>query len=208
MKGKSDSGRFGYELAAFYIDWQDYQISVVRGGLTVNGNAQEASSKGAEAGLSWALTDALTLTGTVSYIDAQLETDEPDLGGSKGTQLPNSPKWSGAVDLDYRFNAGRFPAFAGAAWRYKGEMPVGFEGYTDADGMFWPASSPRYDISAYSLVDLRAGITIEKVDLSFYLTNLFDEWSYQGFSTSFSSPSLGVPTRPRTIGTVVRWNFW
>lgn len=208
MKGKSDSGRFGYELAAFYIDWQDYQISVVRGGLTVNGNAQKASSKGAEAGLSWALTDALTLTGTVSYIDAQLETDEPDLGGSKGTQLPNSPKWSGAVDLDYRFNAGRFPAFAGAAWRYKGEMPVGFEGYTDADGMFWPASSPRYDISAYSLVDLRAGISIEKVDLSFYLTNLFDEWSYQGFSTSFSSPSLGVPTRPRTIGTVVRWNFW
>lgn len=208
MKGTSDSGRIGYDVAAFYIDWTDYQIFVTRGGLNVNGNAEKASSKGAEAALSFALTDSLTLTGSVSYIDAKLGVDEPDLGGTKGTQLPNSPKWQGALDLDYRFNLGDLPAYAGVAWRYKGEQPVGFDGYTDSDGNVWPASAPRYDVSAYSLVDLRAGTSIGKVDLSFYVTNLFDEWSYQSFSPSFTSPSTGVPTRPRTIGTVVRWNFW
>ena len=208
IKGTSENGRLAYEVAAFYIDWQDYQIFISRGGLNVNGNADSASSKGLESALSFALTDALTLSGSISYIDAQLEANEPDLGGTKGTQLPNSPKWQGSLDLDYRFNVGQFPAYAGVAWRYKGEMPVGFKGYIDADGNEWVASAPRYDVSSYSLVDLRAGISISKVDLSFYMTNLLDEWSYQGFVTSFAAPSLGVPTRPRTIGTVARWSFW
>lgn len=208
VKGTSDDGRFGYDVAAFYIDWTDYQVGLVIGGLQVVGNAKKANSKGAEASVSFAATDALTFTGTVSYIDAQLGADDPILGGANGDQLPDSPNWQFALDMQYDFDLGDLPAYAGASWRYKGDMPVGFEGYTDSDGNYWGPSAPRLDIDSYSLVDLRAGTTIGKLDLSLYVTNLFDEWAYTSFSTNFYAPSTGTPTRPRTFGAVVRWNFF
>jgi len=208
MKGTSADGRLGYDLAVFYIDWQDYQISIQRGGIGVAGNADKAISKGAEAALSYAATDALTLRATLSYTNAKLAADTPDLGGADGEQLPNSPKWQGGLDLNYDFNIGDLPAYAGLAWTYKGKMPVGFSGYTDEDGTYWQPSAPRYEVDGYSLVDLRAGVTMGKLDLSFYVTNLLDEWAYTSFSSSYVIPSPGIPTRPRTLGVVARWNFF
>ena len=208
MKGTSEDGRFGYDIAAFYIDWQDYQISVVRGGLSVAGNADKAVSKGAEASLSFAATDALTIKGILSYTNAKLAADDQDLGGADGEQLPNTPKWQAGLDFNYAFNMGKLPAYFGAAWTYKDKMPVGFSGYTDENGVFWPPSSPRLVLDSYSLIDLRLGLTVSKVNLSFYVTNLLDEWAYTSFAPSFDSPSLGVPTRPRTLGMVARWNFF
>jgi hypothetical protein len=63
-------------------------------------------------------------------------------------------------------------------------------------------------IDGYDLVDLRAGLNVGKFDFSLYVTNLLDEWAYTNFAPSFVAPSLGTPTRPRTIGAVVRWNFF
>jgi len=207
IKGSSADGRFSYEAAVFYIDWQDYQIGISRGGVGVVGNAAEAVSKGAEASVSFAATDALTLRATVGYTNAELAADEPDLGGADGDQLPNSPEWQSAVDADYRFNMGELPTYVGLSWRYKGDMPVGFDGYTDAGGTVFPPSSPRVIVDSYNLLDLRAGTIIGPVDLSLYVTNLLDEWAYTTFSSSFLAPSTGTPTRPRTIGVVARWNF-
>lgn len=208
IKGSSADGRFTYDLAAFYIDWQDYIIGVTVGPVGTLSNADEAVSKGAEASLGFAVTDALTLTGTLSYTNAELGTDDPELGGRKGEQLPNSPEWQGAIDIDYRFSLGDLPAYVGAAWRYKGDMPVGFPGYTDADGNYYPPATPRVDIDSYNLVDLRAGLSWGRLDASLYVTNVFDEWAYTSFDSSFAAISLGTPTRPRTIGAVVRWNFF
>ena len=130
VKGTSEDGRWRYDLALFYIDWEDYIINVTVGGVNVAGNADKASSTGAEATLGFAATDALTITGVLSYTNAELAADEPDLGGRDGTQLPNTPEWQGLIDFDYRFSLGELPAYAGAAWRYKDDMPVGFPGYT------------------------------------------------------------------------------
>ncbi|HET6593259.1 MAG TPA: TonB-dependent receptor, partial [Xanthomonadales bacterium] len=116
--------------------------------------------------------------------------------------------WAAALDFDYRFNIGDLPSYVGAAWRYKGNMPVGFPGYTDGSGAYWPPSAPRVELNGYSLVDLRAGTSLGPVDLSLYVTNLFDEWAYVNFAPSFVSASTATPTRPRTIGVVARWNFF
>ncbi len=207
IKGTTENARLGYDLAAFYIDWQDYQIGIVRGGLQVAGNADKAVSIGAEASLSYAATDALTFKGMVSYTNAELAADEPDLGGADGDQLPNSAEWQSAIDIDYRFNVGELPGYTGLSVRYKGDMPVGFEGYTDANGTFWQPSSPRLTIDGYTIVDVRAGMTIGPVDVSLYVNNLLDEWAYTSFGSSFTGPSLATPTRPRTVGAVARFNF-
>jgi outer membrane receptor protein involved in Fe transport len=92
--------------------------------------------------------------------------------------------------------------------RYKGDMPVGFAGYTDAGGTFFPPSAPRLEIGSYHLVDLRAGVTLGPIDLSLYVTNVFDEYAYTHFAPSFATFSQATPTRPRTIGAIVRWNFF
>ena len=42
VKGSSQDGRLSYDLNAFYIDWEDYIISVSIGGVTVSGNADSA----------------------------------------------------------------------------------------------------------------------------------------------------------------------
>ncbi|MDO8863186.1 TonB-dependent receptor [Haliea sp. E1-2-M8] len=74
-KGSLADGRLVYDLAAFYIDWEDYQIQVVRSGVAVASNAEKAVSKGLEASLSFAATDALTLRSTLSFTNAELAAD-------------------------------------------------------------------------------------------------------------------------------------
>jgi len=208
IKGALLDGRFTYDLAAFYIDWEDYIIGVTVGPVGTLSNADKANSTGAEASLALAVTDALTLTGTLSYTNAELGADDPELGGRDGEQLPNSPEWQGAIDLEYRFNLGELPAYIGAAWRYKDDMPVGFPGYSDSAGNTYPPATPRVVIEGYNLVDLRAGLHWGRLDAALYVTNVFDEWAYTSFTSSFAAISLGTPTRPRTIGAVVRWNFF
>jgi outer membrane receptor protein involved in Fe transport len=207
VKGSTENGRVSYDLNVFYIDWEDYIINVTIAGVNVSGNADSAVSQGGEAALTFAATEALTIKANLSYTKAEIAADEPDLGAADGDQLPNSPEWQALVDFDYRFDLFGLPAYAGAAWRYKDEMPVGFDGFTDGMGTFHPPSAPRVIVDSYSLVDMRAGFTAGPVDVGLYVTNVFDEWAWVNFGSSFVAASNGTPTRPRTVGAVVRWNF-
>jgi hypothetical protein len=49
---------------------------------------------------------------------------------------------------------------------------------------------------------------VGQFDFSLYVLNLFDEWAYTSFASSSLTRALGTPTRPRTIGAVLRWNFF
>lgn len=207
VKGSLLGGRFNYDLATFFIDWRDYQIGVTRGGLGVAANADESSSRGAEAALSFMVSDALKLTATLSYIDAKLDVDEPDLGGARGTQLPSSPKWSGALGANYEFMLGSLPAYVGGTWSYTGETPYGFSGFTDRNGVYHGTSNPRYLADSYHLVDLQAGIMKGRYQASVYVKNLFDEYAYSTFTPNATASSLAVPVVPRTVGITLRVNF-
>ena len=160
----------------------------------------EAVSRGVEASFGLAVTDALTLTGSLAYINAELAADEPDLGGADGDQLPSTPEWEATLGADYGFSVFGWPAHVGASYRYKGEMPVGFDGYTDAAGNFIEPSSPRVDLDAYHLFDLRAGVALRDFDISLYVNNVFDEWAWTSFTPSFAAIPTGAPTQPRTYG--------
>lgn len=207
VKGSLFGGRFSYDLAAFYIDWKDYQIGVIRGGLGVAANAEKSSSRGAEAALSFKASDAVRLTATISHIDAKLEADEPDLGGAKGTQLPNSPEWAGALGLNYDFMLGALPAYVGGTWNYTGKIPYGFSGFTDRNGVYHSTSNPRYLADDYSILDLQAGILTERYQASLYVKNVLNEYAYSTFTPNATASSLAVPVVPRTVGVTLRVNF-
>jgi len=209
VKGTSDNGRFNYDLAAYYISWEDYITIINVNGLVANANADEASSRGVEASLGFAATDSLRFQSTIAYTDAQHESEEPDLGAPAGSQLPNSSKWDATLAFDYGFEMGGLPWYLGGSWIYKGETPVGYTGYTDAGGTVVPPTTPRLDVDSYSLVNLNLGFTTERFDASLFVNNLFGEYGFYNFATTPSSTNFaeGTPIRPRTIGVQVKIDF-
>jgi outer membrane receptor protein involved in Fe transport len=184
-------GRLDLDLAAFYIDWKDIQISVVRNGVAFPGNGGKASSRGLEASGSYRLTPGLRLSANGSYTKAQLDEDVPTLFGVKGDWLPEAPRWTGALSLDYRrpLENGK-ELTVGAAYRYRGKSYFASE--TDLDA---------YKIGAQNIVDAYAGLEVGAVTARLYARNLFNDRSY---STLFdiNNPALPsyVPVQPRTIG--------
>lgn len=204
---KGSNGRFAYDVAAYFIDWSEFQIPVIRNGLGVSGNAEAASSTGIEAALSFAATDSFSLDATLSWIDAQLDSDEPDLGGANGDQLPNSPEWSGTLSARYDFDIGNLPFYLAGSYRYNGSFPISYPGYTDGGGMFIPPSAPYMVNDSYSVVDLRTGFSTERFEVTVYATNLLDDDDWVNFNTSFNAFGTGNPLRPRTIGVVLSAYF-
>lgn len=207
VKGAAWQQRLTYDITAFFIDWSDYQIGVNRGGLGVAANADEASSRGLEVSLNLLATDTLKFTAAISYIDAKLDVDEPDLGGRKGTQLPSSPKWSGALGANYNFTLGSLPAYVGASWLYTGDVAYGFPGYTDVGGVFRGSANPRHIEDSYSVLDLQAGLSAGPFEASVYLKNALGEYAYTTFTPNLTASSLAVPLVPRTVGVTLRMKF-
>jgi iron complex outermembrane recepter protein len=98
------------------------------------------------------------------------------------------------------------PAYVGASYRYKGECPSASTATpTRRARSFRPP--PRVEIDSYHLVDLRAGMQFNDFDVALYVNNVFDEWAWTSFGSSFAVIPSGAPTRPRTVGAVLRWNF-
>ncbi len=103
-KAETSDRRYGLDAAVYYIDWTNIQIGITRGGFGFTGNAPGgASVRGAELAFTMRPLDALVGSAAFTYQDAQLSEADADLGGTKGQQLPNVPKFSGTMNIDYQF---------------------------------------------------------------------------------------------------------
>lgn len=115
-------GRARLNMALFFSEFEDLQVSAFDGNAGfVVGNAGESEVKGIEVDGSIALTDALTLTAAVAYLDAAYTSfptaacNEPQVvewtagGGTRGScvqdlsgkSLQFSPEYSGSLALEY-----------------------------------------------------------------------------------------------------------
>ncbi|QFU76849.1 hypothetical protein EY643_14990 [Halioglobus maricola] len=116
-------GRFNVNLAVFYSEFDDLQVS----GLNVEtnsitfGNAAEAKSQGVEADFRFAVTSELELGGALAYLDATYDDypgancstgiaveDDCDLAtntrNAAGDKLRFAPEWTGNLYGDYRWS--------------------------------------------------------------------------------------------------------
>jgi iron complex outermembrane recepter protein len=194
IKASTDDRRFSVDAAVYFIEWDDLQINAVRNGLGVVDNAAAAESKGAELTLTLAPTPQLTLVGAFGYTDAELSEDAPDLGGSKGDRLPDTPELTGSLSADYGFDLGGRDAFLGSTVRHVTDRVVSYDA---------SASVPQYDLPEYTTVDLRAGLQLGATRVQLYVKNAFDERGKLSATTAFSA--LGGPVwvslvQPRTLG--------
>src|SRR3546814_2833292 len=85
------------DVARFWVDWTDIQVTRAFGGVSGGANGGKATSKGIEGSLALRPAPGLTISATGSYTDATLSEDVADISGLKGDRLPAVPKFSGAL---------------------------------------------------------------------------------------------------------------
>ena len=109
IKTRMFGGRLQANLAAFYYDYSNLQVSVIIGNVVNTKNAAKARSYGFEGEVQAILAPGLRLDLSGSYLNAKFKdfvsvnTDLQDgiVRQFAGNTLPQAPKWQGRAGLEY-----------------------------------------------------------------------------------------------------------
>ena len=198
FKAETADRRFGFDLAAYYLDWSNIQVAIIENGFGARANVPSgAGIRGGELGLNARPISPLTLTGTFAYQSTYLRQADPVLGAVAGEPLPNVPRATATFSGDYALYEGGLQPTVGATVRY-----------IDARWASWvdSVSNPQYHIPDYTTVDLRTGLTVDKVSLQLYVHNLFDERAQLSAYTQLGTAQVAI-MQPRTIGITASAHF-
>lgn len=190
----------------YYIDWKNIQLPLIYpvNGSTYVGNAAGAKSQGVELSIQSKPVSGLTLGAWVTWIDAVLTQTVPGAGvageiyGFDGDRLPNTPRFSGNLSLDYNFPlVSDVRGFAGGALSYVGDR-------LDA---FSSASPQRTDLPGYAKLDLHAGTTWDTWTANVYVNNVADKRGLISGGIGNQLPYSFYYIQPRTVGLSVSTTF-
>lgn len=203
LKSEFYEHRAFVDVALFYMDWKDIQLSVARGGVSFLDNAGKAESRGVELSAAVVPVDGLRLGINGAYTDATLTEDVPPPGvGLAGDRLPRIPEWSGSLTADYSFPLrGDWTARVGGGYRYVDER------------LSAVASDPNaVTADSYSALDLNASLSSERWSVRLYARNVTDERA--DLSRDLQTDALdqpvfvtATPLQPRTIGLALDVTF-
>jgi outer membrane receptor protein involved in Fe transport len=199
---------------AFYIDWSDLQFVQldIPTGLTFVGNANKASSKGAEFEFAYRPTPQLHFSGNLTLTDAKTESDI--LGNMtgvirSGTGLPAVPKYRFSLFADYRV-----PLNDGLDWSLS--VGVNGSGATESKlerrGTYVSGFGDSYVIGShlgsYVIGNVSTAVSSERWTASLFVRNIWNERAKLGNDNFF--PVFGQPiyrNPPRTIGIELSTQF-
>ncbi len=210
MKSSWLDGRLTWNLAVFYIDWQDYQtegdLFLGANGIGYTVNSGNATSVGIESDLLFIPAEGWLLTLGASHVDPTLKS-----GAFKGNQLANAPENLFNASVEYSWPIGSWEAYVygGYSWRD--------ESYGDVingdDPTVPPAGLNRSD--AYAIGNLRAGLRNDHWSVQAFVENVGNEYGSsfrfqvgEGFDflTGAGYESISLIT-PRTYGINVSYHF-
>ena len=210
IKGHWFDGVLSGSAAAFYNDWDDIPVLVLRDidGTTVllKPNGESANTYGVEVDMAWRVSDAFTLSLLAHYLETEIDSTirEGTVGPSalpveEGNELTDAPKYSVAL-------TGNLVLPLTSKW----------DGYLRADVLARDGSYSLLSNSAisesdsYELGNLRIGVQSENWDISVFAHNIWDERAHHGHSANFISPDVGsadIAEAPRRIGLTVGYRF-
>jgi iron complex outermembrane receptor protein len=196
--------RLRWNGALFYEKWKDFQFSYLGpNALTIIANAGQASIKGLESDLEFAVTDGLTISGGFAYLDAKLTqqfgTDPTSsLFAPNGEQLPVTPKFKGNLTGRYTFDIGDgYKGHLQASGLYVGKR------YADLRALARAALGPE---PQYFTADFAAGVEKNGMTTELFISNAFDKRAVLDRFAECDPSSCGTiaiyttPNVPRTIG--------
>ena len=196
------------DIAAFYIDWSDIQItvSIPVGGVnySLTGNAGEAVSKGVEWNLALEPAAGLRLSTVGTYTDAKLTSDAPGINGFDGDRLPYVPKINASLVAEYEWPiASDYRMLVSGSWSYTGSR--------FSDFSLSPAAS-HLRVPSYDSWAAQVGIQGERFGVRLYGKNLTDTRGITNYSPGQSVFGVTIPgqvglIRPREIGVRLTGSF-
>lgn len=187
-------GRLSLDVALYHVDWKNIQILEVVNGFNINANAGTARTEGVEWNFAYVPLQGLTFQWTGAYSDALLTSDAPTLGAFSGNRLPWVPKWSTAIDAEYKHAAfGNFDAFVGGTWSYVGEQSSDFAS---------SATTPpgQLVLPTYSTYGARLGLENDRYRITLYGKNLSNSRGITNYTSNGSPYSTITVTQPLTVG--------
>jgi iron complex outermembrane receptor protein len=215
-------GRVRFNGAVYLVDWDDVQFNFLDfsvSNLTIVQNVGTSRTKGVEWDLTWAANESNNLTFAGSYNKAELEDpfwrskDDEAAGlppnAPTGTPMPYVPEWQLTGIWRSNFDVGSMPGFFQAAVAYTDTR------WNDLDTLnidVASGASIRREMSAYTLVNLSAGIEKDNWTLTFYFNNALDERAqidiedpgYGDFIPDYNHPPglkwTQTTNRPRSFG--------
>ncbi|WP_452231627.1 TonB-dependent receptor [Lacinutrix sp. MEBiC02595] len=191
--------------ALFYNDWHNIQQ---RTNLPVSGynfimNIDKAYSYGLEMDVHAYPTSQLTLSGSIGLIKSEITEVGEDAHlteAEKGDEILLIPDITASATAEYRFKAfNKKDMFVRADLQHSGTR------YSNYD------RSPARTLDAYTLVNARIGISLNKFDVSLFANNLTNENANFGDIISLAAELEGrtryATSRPFTAGVSLRAKF-
>ncbi|HKX77319.1 MAG TPA: TonB-dependent receptor [Novosphingobium sp.] len=207
LKTRLLDNRLRVNIAGFYYDYSDLQLTKIDGQNVVLTNAASAEIYGLEVETTFNPTENLTLNLNGSWLHSQFtefsnsDQGRPGLGqiDLAGNQLPQSPEFtlSGSVEFSLPVRTGAIVARAQGFWSSR----VYFDEF-NVDAVSQPS---------YAKFDLSLGYRGQSgVEVTAFVNNVTDkkylETAYQ--STNLTGfPVNGFLAPPRTYGVRARYNF-
>jgi iron complex outermembrane receptor protein len=224
------NGRGSLNISAFNMDIQDLQLIVTAGSCSSRlvFNVPKARSAGIELELSAAPNDRFDFSVSTSFNNAELRSTLTSTsstgqvsvvsGIKEGNRLPSVPKVQGSAAAtfkwprqpgSYAFLTGTFN-YVGSRYTQIDDLVEGFGTVNvnsfGANPIGRPLTQSTFvfdpEMPAYSLVNLRVGLTRAHWDVALFLNNLTDERAFLALDRERGTRArVGYLTnQPRTIG--------
>jgi iron complex outermembrane receptor protein len=200
-KGTVLNRALSFEIAAYYIDWKDVQVSAFNGRTSYLTNAGSARSQGLELSLESSPLAGLTLGSAVGWNDAKLTEDLPansSLVAVAGDRLQGR-RFTSNASVEQAFPLGSsVTASIGGAVSHVSSLAGEFPGS--------PTVSRR-STPGYTQTDVRTTARYGSWGITLFANNLTNErgilndWSFYPPNTAF------YDIQPRTIGMSVATTF-
>ena len=196
-KGKFAGGRGTAAVNIFYYDIRDAQRAEDIFVTTPSGrtagfanlfNVPKARSYGAEAELSWRVTDSLSTRLAIGLLDTKIVRGEGESAVFHGNQFDRSPHFTGAVAVDW---------WATEKLRLSAQLRHHSPYFSD------PHNSPALRIDSGTNVDSRFEYEVGGLSIFGQVRNLFDTLNM----LSVSSPITAEAEDPRTFSLGIEGRF-
>lgn len=179
----------------YYMDYSELQVFQVNQTVTTLVNAGEAVSSGLEFDGRYVLNNEFAFIFNGTFMDTEYKEFVRSGVDFSGTDLLNSPEFSGSLILDYETQTSLGYVNAFITFTYKGDHLLAND----------------FEQDGYSLVNANVSITTEDEAWEFavFARNLTDKAVFT--QTSDNVQSFGargvVRNEPRAVGVTVRYNF-